>query len=442
MSTPVETTDAPAPEQANESMRGFRQTLVRLRWILLLTAGIAISVATHNFSTVLIVVGIIVMIMVHEFGHFITAKWSGMKVTEYFLGFGPRLWSFRKGETDYGVKGVPAGGYVRIIGMNNLEEVDAADESRTYRQQPFGQRIIVVSAGSFMHFVMAFLLAYAAIVFVGTPEPNNSSNVGAVSALKSPSPATQAGLRAGDKITAIDGTPVSTWNEMTSRLASLPVGQASPITITRNGQTEQLILTPVDRRDVVLSDGTKLEGVDPSKPSAFIGISPGTSYITTNPFAAVAKTGAMVGHDSVGVVKSLGHVFSPTGIHQYYDNVTGQLSGQKEQSAQETRLLSPVGVVTYAHDAARSGWYSSLMLLFAINLFVGIFNMIPLLPFDGGHVAVAVYEKIRSTGRKHYYAADFAKLLPVSYAVLLILVTISLSSLWLDIVNPAPNPFQ
>src|SRR5258708_7710335 len=151
MSTPV--------EGIEKSTGGFLQLLSRLRWILLLTAAIAISIATHNVSTVLIVVGIIVMIMVHEFGHFLTAKWSGMKVTEYFLGFGPRLWSFRKGETDYGVKGVPAGGYVRIIGMNNLEEVDPADESRTYRQQPFWQRIVVVSAGSFMHFVMAFMLA-------------------------------------------------------------------------------------------------------------------------------------------------------------------------------------------------------------------------------------------------------------------------------------------
>ena len=92
-----------------------------------------------------------------------------MKVTEYFVGFGPRLWSVRRGETDYGIKAIPAGGYVKIPGMTNLEEIDPADEARTYRQPPFHKRIIVACAGSFMHFVMAFLLAWGALLFFGTP---------------------------------------------------------------------------------------------------------------------------------------------------------------------------------------------------------------------------------------------------------------------------------
>ena len=135
-------------------------------------------------------------------------------------------------------------------------------------------------------------------------------------------------------------------------------------------------------------------------------------------------------------------MFSPSGLHTYYQNVTGTLPPEKEATAQESRFLSPVGLVGYAHNAAKDGWASSLTLLYAINLFVGIFNMTPLLPFDGGHVAIAVYEKVRSIGKKRYYMADFNKMLPVSYAVLAALMVISLSSLWLDIVNPAPNPFQ
>ena len=110
--------------------------------------------------------------MVHELGHFLAAKHGGMKVTEYFVGFGPRLWSFRRGETEYGIKALPLGGYVKIPGMTNLEEVDPADEGRPYRDKPFGARLLVAVAGSAMHFLMAFVLLWALFTFVGVPNAN------------------------------------------------------------------------------------------------------------------------------------------------------------------------------------------------------------------------------------------------------------------------------
>ena len=134
-----------------------------------MAAIVALFLVAGLSALLIVIVAIIVMVMVHELGHFATAKWSRMKVTEYFVGFGPRLWSIRRGETEYGVKAIPAGGYVKIPGMSNLEEIDPADEAGTYRQQPFHKRIIVASAGSFMHFVMAFLLAYGALLFFGNP---------------------------------------------------------------------------------------------------------------------------------------------------------------------------------------------------------------------------------------------------------------------------------
>ena len=137
-----------------------------LRLAVVMAAVVALFLAAGLSALLVVIVAIIVMVMVHELGHFATAKWSRMKVTEYFVGFGPRLWSIRRGETEYGVKAIPAGGYVRILGMTNLEEIDPADEAGTYRQQPFHKRIIVASAGSFMHFVMAFLLAYAALALL------------------------------------------------------------------------------------------------------------------------------------------------------------------------------------------------------------------------------------------------------------------------------------
>src|SRR5436190_4891279 len=122
-----------------------------------------------GWQLLLVVVSIVVMIVLHELGHYIAAKKSGMKVTEFFLGFGPKLWSYRRGETEYGVKAIPAGAYVRIIGMNNLEEVPPEDEARTYRQQSYPKRLLVVSAGSGMHFLLALLCLYMLLTVTGAP---------------------------------------------------------------------------------------------------------------------------------------------------------------------------------------------------------------------------------------------------------------------------------
>ncbi len=155
---------SPGPAITNrDATRTRAETLLRL--LIAMCAVIVIAIFTHTTDLLIVIVALIVMIMLHELGHFVTAKWSGMKVTEYFLGFGPRLWSFRRGETEYGVKALPLGGYVKIIGMSNLEEVAPEDEPRTYRQQPFRKRLLVAVAGSTVHFILALLLIFT--IFVG-----------------------------------------------------------------------------------------------------------------------------------------------------------------------------------------------------------------------------------------------------------------------------------
>lgn len=139
-----------------------------VRLALLVGALAAIGVF-HGWAWVAIIFGIVVMIFLHELGHYATAKWSGMKVTEFFIGFGPRIWSFRRGETEYGLKVLPLGAYVRIIGMNNLDEADPEDEPRTYRQQSFPKRLLVVSAGSIMHMVQAFVILVILLSVTGVP---------------------------------------------------------------------------------------------------------------------------------------------------------------------------------------------------------------------------------------------------------------------------------
>ena len=163
---------APPPAPFPERVKSPRRSALEL--VLALVAIVAVAVATGYVDLLIVVASIIVIVMLHELGHFLVAKRSGMKVTEYFIGFGPRLWSFRRGETEYGVKALPLGGYVKIPGMTNLEEVDPADEGRLYRDKPFHSRLAVAVAGSAVHFLLALVLLFVLFTFVGVP---NSSQV-------------------------------------------------------------------------------------------------------------------------------------------------------------------------------------------------------------------------------------------------------------------------
>jgi len=147
-----------------------RAALFRLG--LILAAGVFAATITGVEKTVAVVFAVVLMVMLHELGHFATAKWTGMKVTEFFFGFGKRLWSVNKGETEYGVKAIPAGGYVKIIGMHNLDPVEPEDEPHAYRNQPTWARVLVTSAGSMMHFLLAFLMLFALNAFVGVDKPD------------------------------------------------------------------------------------------------------------------------------------------------------------------------------------------------------------------------------------------------------------------------------
>src|SRR5580693_9061065 len=185
------------------------------------------------------IVALLVSVMLHETGHFVVAKKFGMKVTRYFVGFGPTIWSTWRGETEYGIKALPLGGFVKIVGMTSLDEVDPEDEPRSFRRHPAWQRIIVLCAGSFMHFLLAFLLIFGLALGVGIENDNTAqlgtistcvaSNVtaldnGVCTASNPPSPARQAGLRPSDKVIAFDGMPVSTWTQLGDAIRAVRPG--------------------------------------------------------------------------------------------------------------------------------------------------------------------------------------------------------------------------
>ena len=206
-------------------------------------AGLAVITAAFillGWGDILLFIAILIaIVMLHELGHFVTAKRAGMKVTEYFVGFGPRLWSVRRGETEYGVKAIPAGGYVRITGFTSTEEVAEEDEPRAYRAQPFHQRIIVASAGSVMHLLIAFVLALVLVLSFGV-----ASNNYKVSSLEhwsgvAQTPAQLAGLKAGDTIVSINGKTFANSNSM-EHIIGDSVGK--PLTLGRGARR------PPDRR--------------------------------------------------------------------------------------------------------------------------------------------------------------------------------------------------
>ena len=397
------------PPQATASGRQAALTAV-----LLLIGIVVLAFARPRLAgTIGVLAAIVAMIMLHELGHFVMAKRAGMKVTEFFLGFGPRLWSIRRGETEYGVKAIPAGGYVRIIGMSNVDVVDPADEERTYRAKPYRDRLGVAVAGSTMHFIIAAVLLFLVFAVVGLPDVRP-----VVQQIVADSPASHSDFRVGDKIVAVNGVTVHQWDDIPTYVQAHGEQQLT-FTVVRKGTGQRL--------DISLKPkAVQVDGKDIPR----VGIGPERYYQRKSVPAAIGSTVTDMPRFMWATVKALGGIFSPNGISNYGHLIQGK--GGNENN----RLLSPVGATRVASEAVADGWYAVLMFLFAINVFVGIFNMVPLLPLDGGHVAIATYEKIASTVKKRRVQVDVQKLMPITAAVLVVLVFMGLTALYLDIFNP------
>jgi membrane-associated protease RseP (regulator of RpoE activity) len=413
--------------------RSPRRALAELATVVL--AVVIAALATHTTDVLLVVVALVVMIMLHELGHFATAKWSHMKVTEYFLGFGPRLWSIRRGETEYGVKAIPAGGYVRIVGMSNLEEVDPADEPRTYRQQPFHNRLLVAVAGSAMHALMALVLIWSLLAIVGLP--TGIAVHGYEPLANKADPAKVAGLRPGDVIEAVDGKKVTpdgtTLTDVIGSHAGMPVTlrvwrDGHYLTVTVTPQAEQFASSGKAGTTATGHIGVQLEA--PIRgPVERVGLLP-----------AVGRTFTGFGRTVAASVSALGQIFSAHGLAQYYHELTNSKAATASEHS-NIRIQSIYGAVRTGVQGAQSGIAGLIEVLISINIFVGMINLLPMLPLDGGHVVVAVYERIRSR-RGRMYHADVRKLAPVAYVFVVFLGAIVLSAFYLDVTHPLANPFH
>ncbi|MFM8237712.1 MAG: M50 family metallopeptidase [Actinomycetota bacterium] len=372
------------------------------------------------------IIAFLFIILLHEAGHLAMAKRAGMKVTEFFVGFGPRLWSVQRGETEYGVKAIPLGGYCRVIGMTNLEEVAPEDEPRVYRSKSWHDKVLMAVAGPSVHFVLAVVLMAVVLLGAGDLQSRRATTTLGEVTLG----AAAAGLRAGDVLVAIDGTPVTDWSQVPALVSGTPAdprpaGSVVRITVEREGAD---ISVPVTLRD----------SGDPELRRAVAGIGSRIEVPQPGVVGAIALAPVRVAQFTWESVKALGSMFSPAGITNYFRLLTGD-TGPQTNEAQ--RFVSPVGFGQLANNAVRAGWVDALGLLIAINIFVGLFNLLPLLPFDGGHIAIATYEKLASLVRRRRVQVDAAKLLPVTVAVVAVLGFIFLSSLFLDITRPVQNPF-
>lgn len=395
--------------------------------VLALAFGAVLTVARPNVAgTIAVILSFFVMIMLHEFGHFVMAKRAGMKVTEFFVGFGPRVWSVRKGETEYGLKAFPLGGYCRIIGMTNLEEVEPGDEPRAYRSKRFLPKMGVALAGSAMHFLIALVLVFVVLAASGDwfSDPHVSTVVDSVSG-----PSGKAAMHPGDRIVSVDGHAVSNWDDAVALIQKRP-GETVPIVVDRS-------VHGIAQRLSISVDLASRRPDEPGVRVGYAGISPVATVVRPGVFKSVALAPwreVQLGGSSIA---ALGHIFSPSGVHRYLEN----FQSSPPESAEQDRPVSVVGFGRLASQAVAAGWVQTFLLLILINVFIGIFNLIPLLPFDGGHAAIAIYEWIASGVRRRRVQVDVAKLMPVTFLVLAVLAFLFLSTLFLDVKSPIANPF-
>jgi membrane-associated protease RseP (regulator of RpoE activity) len=374
--------------------------------------GLIVWLGVSSPWTFVFVVGLLVSVFLHEMGHFVTARRTGMKVTQFFMGFGPRVWSMQRGEVEYGIRALPLGAFVRIVGMNNLDECDPADESRAYRAQSYPKRLLVITAGSLMHGVIALVLFFG--VYATSGRYSETGDVLVTSPPAANSPAQQSGVVMGDIVREMDGIVITNRDQFVEQIVSKQPGRGVSVLVDRGG--EQVLL------NVTLGNNP----VDSSL--AYFGVaSLSLDYVHVNPIQAV-------GYATQDLVVTAGRSVVGVFVVLNPNNIFNSVVDDKADPA--TRPGTVVGASQLGGEIGRQdGLKGVLLLLASVNVFVGVFNMFPLLPFDGGHAAIATYERFRSR-RNKAYRADVGKMVPVATMVVGLLAMLLVVGLYLDLTQP------
>jgi membrane-associated protease RseP (regulator of RpoE activity) len=413
---------------------------------------------TSLLGITLFVLALMLAIFLHEGGHFVTAKLFGMKVERFFLGFGPTLWSFRRGETEYGIKALPLGGFCKIAGMSPYEsdgsfleedrsarrraragDAEAAaggvgvvaapprpapnptPPERQFRNKPAWQRAVVLAAGSFTHFVVAILLTWMVLVAIGISTGRVTTTIDRTVPLTqgTPSPAQIGGLQAGDRLVAVAGREVASFEELRAALADKG-GQRITIDYVRDGERRSTTVTAATQ------DGRGFLGFQPADETRRLGV-----------LAAVPESVELFWDTTVATVKGLGGFV--TGLVDRM-NAPEPAPGGGGGGGGEVRDGGPIGIVGITRLAgqavANNQWAIFVAILIQLNIVVGVFNLLPLPPMDGGYLAFVAWQVV--TRRE----VDLRKVVPVAALIVGLLVMLTVGLVWLDITNPVPYPFR
>ncbi|PRY63354.1 membrane-associated protease RseP (regulator of RpoE activity) [Knoellia remsis] len=446
------------------------------------------TVLAYIVGVLFLALGVGVSIGLHEIGHLVPAKKFGVRVTQYMVGFGPTIWSRRRGETEYGIKGIPLGGYIRMIGMfpprpgddptkmrvsstgrfsqladearkASLEEIRPGDENRVFYKLPVHKKVIIMLGGPVMNLLIGLVLLTVLVPAHGFPRPQEGALVAAVAECvkpaaeatdtdctgAQPSPANAAGLLPGDKIISVQGTVVRD-NSDVGELVRPRVDQPTKFVIERDGTQRTLTVTPIlNTLPAYDEEGQPILGADGKQQvieAGYLGVSSATPVVLERSVTAVP---AIMGDTLAQTAQAL------VRIPQKMVGVWNAAF-----SGQERELDSPVSVVGVGRVAGEvtSGrldafigeswsdkfWFL-VSLLMSLNFMLFLFNLVPLLPLDGGHVAGALWEGVKKTwarlrGRPDPGYVDVAKALPVAYGVSMVLIVMSALLIYADIVNP------
>jgi membrane-associated protease RseP (regulator of RpoE activity) len=367
------------------------------------------------------VVALLFSVMVHEFGHYITARRYGMWVSEFFVGFGKRLWSVQRGETEFGVKAIPAGGYCKIEGMAPNDEMPAGQEDRAFYKASSGKKLIVLGAGSFLHFVLGFVLLFTLFAGIGTNQV-----LPVINEVVPNSAAQAAGIRAGDEVVSINGKRVTEWYKDVEVIRESQ-GRELSLVLNRNGE------------EISVTASARLTDIDGTK-RYVLGIVNDVGLKRSGLLLSI-KNSAIVTRDFLTEsVRSLGKL--PEKIPALW----GATVRGEERDA--NGLVGVVGVARVSGEAVGSDkltpmerFATFVLIVASLNIFVGVFNLLPILPLDGGHMAVAIADEIRAflarlRGRPRPAPIDVTVLTPITMVVFVVLATLTLLLLVADVINP------
>jgi membrane-associated protease RseP (regulator of RpoE activity) len=367
------------------------------------------------------VVALLFSVMVHEFGHYITARRYGMWVSEFFVGFGKRIWSVQRGETEFGVKAIPAGGYCKIEGMAPNDEMPEGEEGRAFYKASTGKKLIILGAGSFLHFVLGFLLLFTLFAGVGTNQV-----LPVINQVVPDSAAQAAGIQAGDEVVSINGKRVTEWYKDVEVIRESQ-GRELSLVLNRNGE------------EISVNASARLTDIDGTQ-RYVLGIVNDVGLKRSGLILSLKNSATVTQGFLTESVKSLGKL--PEKIPALWGATV------RGDERDPNGLVGVVGVARVSGEAVGSEKLTPMerlatfiLIVASLNIFVGVFNLLPILPLDGGHMAVAIADAIRAffarlRGRPRPAPIDVTVLTPITMVVFVVLATLTLLLLVADVINP------